>query len=185
MLTGGSDVAPDRYRQPAHPQTGTVRPWRDDWELRLLGQALARDLPVLGVCRGAQVLNVGLGGTLDQHVPDTVGHERHCPVPGTFGQVEVVLSAGSKLSGLLGPRVTVACHHHQAVGQLAPGLAVAGRADDGVIEAVERPGRPFVVGVQWHPEQDGADLRLFEALVAAAVTHQRSGPNQGASHASP
>jgi gamma-glutamyl-gamma-aminobutyrate hydrolase PuuD len=175
VLTGGSDVSPERYRRPAHPQTGTARPWRDDWELRLLGQALDRGLPVLGVCRGAQLLNVALGGTLDQHVPDTVGHQRHCPVPGVFGQVEVTLRPGSTVAGVLGPRATVACHHHQAIGSLAPGLEVAGRADDGVIEAVELRGRPFALGVQWHPEQDGGDLRLFAALVAAATAWTSAG----------
>jgi putative glutamine amidotransferase len=185
VLTGGSDVAPERYRQPASPRTGTVRPWRDDWELRLLDHALGRDLPVLGVCRGLQVLNVALGGTLDQHLPDTVGHERHCPVPGTFGSVGVVTEPGSRLAGLLGPRVTVACHHHQAVGALAPGLTVTGRADDGVVEAAELPGRTFVLGVQWHPEQDAADLRLFAALTEAAVTYRRSERSEGASSAVP
>ncbi len=185
VLTGGSDVSPERYGQPAHPQTGTVRPWRDDWELRLLGHALDRDLPVLGVCRGAQLLNVALGGTLDQHVPDKVGHQRHCPTPGVFGHVEVTLRPGSIVAGVLGPRATVACHHHQAIGSLAPGLEAAGWADDGVIEAVELPGQPFALAVQWHPEQDGGDLRLFEALVAAAVAQksgvQQSEQNQGAS----
>lgn len=169
VLSGGSDVGPERYQQQPHQRPKAVRPWRDDWELRLLERALAADLPVLGVCRGAQLLNVALGGTLDQHIPDTVGHQRHCPAPGVFGETRVTLRPGSALAGLLGPKAVVACHHHQAIDKVAPGLEVAGMCDDGTIEAVELPGRRFVLGVQWHAEQDGNDLRLFEALVAAAV----------------
>ena len=187
VLSGGSDIAPERYRQRPDPRTAVVRPWRDDWELRLLDQALDRDLPVLGVCRGAQLLNVALGGTLDQHIPDTLGHERHCPAPGVFGKIEVTLRPGSVLAGVLGPEVKVACYHHQAIDQVAPGLEVAGRSDDGTVEAVELPGRRFAVGVQWHPEQDGDDLRLFAALVAATAdgraAEQDSEPSEGASRA--
>jgi putative glutamine amidotransferase len=184
VLTGGSDVDPERYQQLPDQHTTVIRPWRDDWELRLLDRALTAGLPVLGVCRGAQLLNVALGGTLDQHLPDTVGHQRHCPEPGAFGQTRVTLDPDRALAGLLGPEVTVACHHHQAIGKVAPELAVAGRSDDGTIEAVELPGRPFVLGVQWHPEQTGGDLRLFEALVAAAVA-RKSERNQGASLVGP
>ena len=170
VLTGGSDVAPEHYQQPAHPQTKIVRPWRDQWELRLLDRALTADLPVLGVCRGAQLLNVALGGTLDQHIPDSVGHQGHCPAPGVFGWNRVSLRSGSALAGLLGPETTVACYHHQAIDKVAPGLEVSGTSDDGTVEAVELPGRRFVLGVQWHAEQNGEDLRLFAALVAAAET---------------
>jgi gamma-glutamyl-gamma-aminobutyrate hydrolase PuuD len=184
MLTGGSDVDPERYQQ--RPQAGStvVRPWRDDWELRLLARALAAGLPVLGVCRGAQLLNVALGGTLDQHIPDSVGHQRHGPAPGVFGETRVTLSPGSVLAGLLGPTAIVACHHHQAIDKLAPELAVTGWSDDDIVEAVELPAHRFAVGVQWHPEQDGGDLRLFQALVAAAVV-RKSEQNQGASRVGP
>lgn len=182
VLSGGSDIDPEHYQQEPHGQTRIVRPWRDDWELRLLRHALDSDLPVLGVCRGAQLLNVALGGTLDQHVPDTVGHQRHCPEPGVFGQTRVTLRAGSVLAGLLGPEVKVHCYHHQAIDQVAPGLEVAGRSDDGTVEAVELPGRRFALGVQWHPEQDGSDLRLFQALVTAAAEN-KSEESQGASRA--
>jgi gamma-glutamyl-gamma-aminobutyrate hydrolase PuuD len=184
VLTGGSDVDPERYQQ--RPQAGTivVRPWRDDWELRLLARALAADLPVLGVCRGAQLLNVALGGTLDQHIPDSVGHQRHCPAPGVFGATRVTLSPGSVLAGVLGPTVTVACYHHQAIDKVAPELTAAGWSEDDIVEAVELPGHRFALGVQWHPEQDGGDLRLFEALVAAAVV-RKSEQNQGARFARP
>jgi putative glutamine amidotransferase len=175
VLTGGSDVDPERYRQQRTAQTKVVRPGRDDWELRLLDRALAAGLPVLGVCRGAQVLNVARGGTLDQHIPDRVGHQRHCPAPGVFGQITVALRAGSVLAGLLGPQATVACHHHQAIDKVAPGLEVVAAADDGTVEAVELTGCRFVLGVQWHPEQDGGGLRLFEALVAAARENKCAG----------
>ena len=168
VLSGGSDIAPERYDRRPSPHTKVVRPWRDEWELRLLERALAADLPVLGVCRGTQLLNVALGGTLNQHIPDTVGHQRHCPAPGEFGEIRVTLRPGSVLAGLLGPQTTVACYHHQAIDQVAPGLEVAGMSDDGTVEAVELPGRRFVLGVQWHPEQGGEDVRLFAALVAAA-----------------
>jgi gamma-glutamyl-gamma-aminobutyrate hydrolase PuuD len=182
LLSGGSDVAPERYRQRPHPQTAVVRPWRDDWELRLLERALAVDLPVLGVCRGAQLLNVALGGTLDQHIPDTVGHQGHCPAPGVFGKTRVALRPGSALAGLLGPESLVACYHHQALDKIAPGLEVTATSDDGTVEAVELPGPRFVLGVQWHAEQNGADLRLFEALVSAAA-EKKSAQTQGASRA--
>lgn len=182
VLTGGSDVGPERYQQQPHDQTTVTRPWRDEWELRLLDRALAAGLPVLGVCRGAQLLNVALGGTLDQHLPDTLGHPRHSPAPGVFGQTRVTTRPGSVLAGLLGPEVTVSCYHHQAVDKVAPGLVVTGTADDGTVEAVELPGPRFVLAVQWHPEQDGADLRLFQALVTAARENETA-DNQGASRA--
>jgi putative glutamine amidotransferase len=179
VLTGGSDVGPERYQQQPHPQTKVVRRWRDEWELRLLARALAAGLPVLGVCRGLQVLNVALGGSLDQHIPDTVGHQGHSPAPGVFGETRVALRPESKTAGLLGPEVTVACHHHQAIDRLAPGLEVVGTSDDGIVEAVELPGPRFVLGVQWHPEQDGGDLRLFEALVAAGRANRSAGIQAG------
>jgi gamma-glutamyl-gamma-aminobutyrate hydrolase PuuD len=184
VLTGGSDVDPERYQQRPHAATTVVRPSRDDWELRLLARALAADLPVLGVCRGAQLLNVALGGTLDQHIPDAVGHQRHCPAPGVFGATRVTLSPGSALAGVLGPTATVACHHHQAIDKVAPELEVTGWSDDDIVEAVELPGRRFAVAVQWHPEQDGGDLRLFQALAAAAAV-RKSEQNQGASRVGP
>ena len=184
VLTGGSDITPQRYRRQPHPHTKIVRPWRDDWELRLLERALAAGLPVLGVCRGAQLLNVALGGTLDQHIPDALGHQGHCPAPGVFGKTRVALRSGSALAGLLGPEVKVDCYHHQALDEVAAGLEVTGRSDDGTVEAVELPGRRFVLGVQWHPEENGEDLRLFEALVAAAVADKpEAHGGDGASHA--
>jgi gamma-glutamyl-gamma-aminobutyrate hydrolase PuuD len=170
VLAGGPDVGPDRYGAAPHPRTGQPRPERDAAELAALHRALERGIPVLGVCRGAQILNVGLGGTLVQHVPDAVGHSGHNPSPGVFGTVQVTLEAGSRVAAALGPEATVRCHHHQALDRLADGLVVTGRAGDGLVEAVELAGSPFVVGVQWHPEEDATDVRLMAELVTAAAT---------------
>lgn len=177
VLSGGADISPDRYGEPPHEQTAGTRPIRDDWEMRLLRHALALDLPVLGICRGTQLLNVALGGTLRQHLPDAVGHDEHRPSPGVFGSTRVQLRPGSRLAGLLGTELKVPCYHHQALGRVADGLDAVGWAVDGTVEAVEMPGRRFILGVQWHPEQDSADPRLFNALIAAA--RQRSGEQGG------
>lgn len=168
LLTGGADLDPARYGRPPHPATSGVRADRDEFEFALLAAALAADLPVLAVCRGVQVLNVALGGTLDQHLPDTLGHDAHRPEPGVFGDRSVTPAAGSTLAKVLGERATVRCHHHQALAEVAAGLVVTGRAQDGTIEAVEAPGHRFVLGVQWHPEHDAGDDRLVAALVRAA-----------------
>ncbi|WP_255620667.1 gamma-glutamyl-gamma-aminobutyrate hydrolase family protein [Pseudonocardia sp. DSM 110487] len=169
VLAGGPDVGPDRYGATPHPRTGQPHPERDAAELAVLHRALERGIPVLGVCRGAQVLNVGLGGTLVQHVPDAVGHTGHNPSPGVFGTIDVALEAGSRVGAALGRQTAVRCHHHQALDRLADGLVVTGRATDGLVEAVELADAPFVVGVQWHPEEDATDVRLMAALVTAAA----------------
>jgi gamma-glutamyl-gamma-aminobutyrate hydrolase PuuD len=174
LLSGGADVAPDRYGADRHPHAGRAQPERDAAELAVLDRALAAALPVLGVCRGAQVLNVALGGTLHQHLPDVVGHHRHNPTPGAFTDVDVRLDPAGRVGAAVGPQVRVRCHHHQAVDRLAPGLVATGWAADGTVEALEDPARRFVVGVQWHPEEDIADLRLVAALVAAARNGHRS-----------
>ncbi|MGD9527155.1 gamma-glutamyl-gamma-aminobutyrate hydrolase family protein [Pseudonocardia sp.] len=167
VVTGGPDVSPSLYGAARHPRTGPPREERDAAETAVVRRALDRGIPVLGVCRGLQVLNVALGGTLQQHVPDAVGHTGHNPTPGVFGWTDVVPSPGSRVAGALGGPVRVRCHHHQAVDRLADGLVVTARAADGLVEAVELGGSAFVVGVQWHPEEDAADHRLFAALVAA------------------
>ncbi len=167
VLSGGPDVDPDRYGAEPEPLTGVPRTERDAAELAVLGRALELSKPVLAVCRGMQVLNVGLGGTLIQHVPDVVGHLGHNPEPGVFGATEIALDDGSLVGAALGAGVTGQCHHHQAIARLADGLKVTGRAPDGTIEAVELDGRTFVIGVQWHPEQD--DPRIFAALVRAST----------------
>ncbi len=168
VLVGGGDVDPALYSARPHPATSGVNRERDDNELALLGAALASGTPVLAICRGLQLLNVHLGGTLTQHVPDVVGHAGHQPAPGCFGPVEVTIEPGWLLSKAMGESATVQCSHHQAVDRLAERLVVTARASDGLIEAVELPAAAFVVGVQWHPEQDG-DLRVFEALVRAGT----------------
>jgi putative glutamine amidotransferase len=168
ILSGGADIDPARFGQEPHPRTVIVAD-RDAWEFAVLEAALARDLPVLAICRGIQVLNVAVGGTLHQHLPEVLGHTDHLQKPGTFGPMKVRLDKGCRLGQLLGDRVTVPCHHHQGLDRLGEGLAAVGWADDEVVEAVELSDRRFVVGVQWHPEQDESDLRLFEALVAEAA----------------
>lgn len=176
LLAGGPDIDPARYHQPAHPRGGRPRPERDAAELEMLDAALLNGLPVLGVCRGMQVLNIALGGTLRQHLPDVVGNADHLPVPGTFGRVEVKIDPDSGLAGVLGDEVTVSCHHHQSVDRLGRDLRPVGWAADGTLEAVELPGAKFVVGVEWHPEggydvegpEESIDWRLFDALVEAA-----------------
>lgn len=168
VVTGGPDVDPAAYGAPRHPRTGPPRAERDGAELAMLRRALERGIPVLGVCRGLQVLNVALGGTLVQHLPDVVGHAGHNPSPGVFGSTAVELRPDGLAGRAVGSRAAVRCHHHQAIDRLGDGLVVTGRAADGTVEAVELPGLPFVVGVQWHPEQDAADVRLFAALVRAA-----------------
>ncbi|HEY0811861.1 MAG TPA: gamma-glutamyl-gamma-aminobutyrate hydrolase family protein [Pseudonocardia sp.] len=171
VLAGGPDVDPSRYGAARDPHTGPPRTERDAAELAVLARALELSRPVLAVCRGLQVLNVGLGGTLVQHVPDVVGHAGHNPQPGVFGRTEIAFEPGSLIDGALGRRIVGQCHHHQAIARPADGLAVTGRAQDGTIEAVELSGHPFVVGVQWHPEQD--DPRIFAALVAAVTEKEQ------------
>jgi anthranilate synthase component 2/putative glutamine amidotransferase len=167
ILAGGPDIDPRQYAEQPEPATADVRPERDAWELALLDAALERNIPVLGICRGAQLLNVARGGTLCQHLPDAVGNDSHRPAPAQFGPVEIALEPQALPGSLLGSRISVPCYHHQAVRGLGRGLAVTARALDGTVEAVQLIGRAFVVGVQWHPEQD-TDSRLFEALAAAA-----------------
>jgi putative glutamine amidotransferase len=169
VLSGGGDVDPESYGAVPHPRTGGTSSVRDAAEQSLLRAALKRDVPVLGVCRGMQVLNVALGGTLVQHLPDALGSESHRPSPAVFGTTRVRLAPSSLLNGLLGDEVEVACYHHQAVDALAPSLVPVGRSSDGTVEAVELSGPRFAVGVQWHPEQTGDDLRLFRGLVEAAA----------------
>jgi putative glutamine amidotransferase len=166
VLAGGADIDPARYGQGPHPATAGLRPDRDAGELVLLGAALGEDLPVLGVCRGMQLMTVHAGGQLSQHLPDEVGHEEHRPAPGVYGEHAVRLSDGSRLASILGERVSVRSYHHQGVAD-AGALSVTGWADDGTVEAVEDPARTFALGVLWHPEV-GSDPRIFDALVSAA-----------------
>src|SRR5207253_4020685 len=131
IFSGGSDLDPDLYGQAAHPETKDVVRARDDAELALLRGALGRDLPVLAICRGSQVLNVALGGDLVQHLPDVVGDEKHKHTPGVFADHDVSLETGSRLGELLGERAPVKSHHHQGFGRLGEGLRVSAVAEDG------------------------------------------------------
>jgi putative glutamine amidotransferase len=167
IFSGGSDLDPALYGQEPHPETFGVVADRDRAELVLLEGALARDMPVLAICRGSQVLNVVRGGDLEQHLPDVVGDEKHKHTPGTFADHEVTVEQGTRLAALLGERLPVKSHHHQGVGHVGDGLRVAAHAEDGTIEAVEDPSRRFVLGVLWHPEAS-EDARLFEELVRQA-----------------
>jgi putative glutamine amidotransferase len=169
VLTGGADIDPARYGAPAHPQTGPLRPERDSWEFALVSAALAWDMPILGICRGLQLLNVALGGTLIQYLPEVVGHQRHRPAVGHHATELVTVAAGSRLAELVGERLEVAAHHRQAVGSLGRGLLAMAWADDGTVEAVEFKERRWVIAVQWHPEISGAG-QLFHGLVDACNT---------------
>jgi putative glutamine amidotransferase len=173
IITGGADVDPARYGEVPHPRTDRPRSDRDEWEDALLLGAIQRELPFLGICRGAQVLNVALGGTLIQHVPDVIGSERYNLGSGRFNEVPVAVESGSELSELIGAGVTAKVYHHQAIDRVANGLTVTARADDGVIQGVELDSVPFGVAVQWHPEESlDDDLRLFVGLVEAARTYR-------------
>nr|WP_260745341.1 gamma-glutamyl-gamma-aminobutyrate hydrolase family protein [Mycobacterium sp. SMC-2] len=171
VITGGYDVDPAAYGQQPHPSSDSPRSARDAWEFALLRGALDRGLPVLGICRGAQVLNVALGGTLHQHLPDVLGHDGHRAGNGVFTRLPVRTVAGSRLAALVGESTTAPCYHHQAIDEIGEGLVVSARDPDGVIEAVELPGDSFVLAVQWHPEQSLDDLRLFAAIVDAARSY--------------
>jgi len=171
IVSGGADLDPASYGAEAHPETSDVRPERDSAELALLEAALARDLPVLAVCRGSQVLNVALGGDLVQHLPEVVGHEGHKHTPGVFADHDVDVLPGTKLHEVIGEHAPVKSHHHQGYGRLGDGLREAARADDGTVEAIEDPARRFALGVLWHPEE-GEDAALFQALVAEAKRYR-------------
>jgi putative glutamine amidotransferase len=171
LLSGGADLDPETYGAEAHPATNGLRPERDRGELALLQGALARDMPVLAVCRGFQVLNVARGGDLVQHLPDVVGDEKHREAPGTFSDHEVRIDDESKLGEALGERAPVKSSHHQGAGTVGEGLREVAWADDGTVEGLEDPERRFAVGVLWHPEA-GEDMKLFEALVAEARAYR-------------
>jgi putative glutamine amidotransferase len=165
VLGGGADLGADLYGAEPQPLTDT-RPARDTAEMLLARAALDADLPILGVCRGMQVLAVAAGGSLHQHLPDLLGHEKHRPAPGVYGTHEASFTPGSRIAGLMGDDLEINCYHHQGVAD--PGtLVVTGRAEDGLPEALEDAARRFVLGVQWHPEVT-RDKRLFGALIKAA-----------------
>jgi putative glutamine amidotransferase len=170
VFTGGADVAPDLYGEEAHERTYT-RPVRDTSEMMLLRAALDRDLPVLAICRGMQLMSVAYGGRLYQHLPDVLDHEEHRPTAG-YGSHDVRLAPGCASAAILGDRTTVNSLHHQGVASVGALVATGWAVDDGVhrvelVEVVEDPSKTFAIGVQWHPEETN-DWRLFGALVDTA-----------------
>ena len=174
IICGGKDVNPALYGAQPHPTTDEPRRDRDALEDALLTAALKRDLPFLGICRGAQVFNVNQGGTLIQHLPDVIGDDRYQKGGGVFSTIDAEVTPGTKLAEVLGSTQPVAAevYHHQAIDQVAPGLTVSSRTADGVIEAVEMTSKPFALAVQWHPEESPEDLRLFEGLIEAARNYR-------------
>ena len=168
ILTGGKDVDAALYSQQPHPENDAPRPDRDAWEIALVRAAIERDLPVFGICRGMQILNVALGGTLIQHLPDVIGSNRYSYGDATFADNPVITVPGTRVAGILGEALTVKSYHHQALDRVAEGLTISAYGDDGIVQAVDIDGMTFGLAVQWHPEESPNDLRLFEALVAAA-----------------
>src|SRR5262245_29522175 len=173
IFSGGGDLDPGTYGADSHPETTEVSPERDDAELALLEAALARDMPVLAVCRGSQVLNVARGGDLVQHLPEIVGHDRHRHEEGVMADHEVNVEGGSRLGSILGDRAPVKSSHHQGFGRTGDGLRESAGAEDGTIEAVEDPSHRFALGVLWHPEE-GEDFTLLKALVEEAADYRAS-----------
>jgi putative glutamine amidotransferase len=171
LFSGGSDLDPQLYDAEAHPETQGVHEARDRAEMTLLAAALERDMPVLAVCRGSQVLNVARGGDLVQHLPDELGHEQHKHTPGEYSDHDVTLEPDTRVGGILGERAPVKSHHHQGFGRIGEGLRESGYAEDGTVEALEDPSKRFAVGVLWHPEE-GEDMALFEALVHEAAQYR-------------
>jgi putative glutamine amidotransferase len=174
VFSGGSDLDPAHYGEEAHPETVGIHEQRDRAELELMKAALDRDMPVLGICRGIQILNVARGGNLIQHLPETVGHEghKHDP-PGSFIDHDVEIEPDTTLAKILGDRHPVKSHHHQGLDAVGEGLRVSAHAEDGSIEGVEDPERRFVLGVLWHPEA-ADDRKLFAALVEQALEYKQA-----------
>lgn len=170
VLSGGGDIDPARYGAARDAESGPASADRDSAELALCRAALDLGLPLLGICRGLEVINVALGGTLYQHLPDIIGHDGHSPAPGRYGSHDVRVAAGSQLARVLGrTELPVPTHHHQAIEKLGRGLAATAWTADGIVEAAEAHDEraPFMLAVQWHPEASD-DLSLFRGLIAAA-----------------
>ncbi|HEV2901749.1 MAG TPA: gamma-glutamyl-gamma-aminobutyrate hydrolase family protein, partial [Gaiellaceae bacterium] len=172
IFSGGGDLDPGLYGADAHAATDAPRRERDAAELHLLEAALDRDMPVLAICRGSQLLNVARGGDLVQHLPESVGHEQHRHEPGSFSDHDVEVAAGSRLGGLLGDRAPVKSHHHQGYGRIGSGLREVAWAEDGVVEGLEDVEKRFALGVLWHPEE-GEDFALFKGLVEEARRYRQ------------
>jgi putative glutamine amidotransferase len=167
VVVGGADLDAARYGETPRDENDDAVPVRDSWELALVAAARERDLPYLGICRGAQVLNVAAGGNLIQHVPDEVGTDAHEGHDDVFGSVGVRTVADTRLATLHPESSQVPVYHHQAIGRVGEGLVVNAKSDYGIVEGVEDPALAFCLGVQWHPEQDSR-TEIFDAFVAAA-----------------
>jgi putative glutamine amidotransferase len=171
IFSGGGDLDPELYDAEPHTETDAPRQERDRAELRLLQAALDRDMPVLAVCRGSQLLNVARGGDLVQHLPEAVGDEKHKHTPGAFSDHDVKVAPDSRLGALLGEHAPVKSHHHQGYGRIGDGLREVAWAEDGVVEGLEDADKRFALGVLWHPEE-GEDRALFRALVDEAQRYR-------------
>jgi putative glutamine amidotransferase len=182
ILTGGLDVQPELYGEARHPLTDPPRPDRDAWELALFREAERRRMPVLAICRGLQLVNVARGGTLHQHLPEALGTERYRIGGGVFAENTVEVDGGTLLAGMLGTGdYVVHSYHHQGIDRLGDGLVSVARTDDGLVQAIESEGEGYVVGVQWHPEENSEDKRLFAGLVGEAAAYAAARPARGAS----
>jgi putative glutamine amidotransferase len=171
IFSGGGDLDPELYGAEPHTETDEPKPWRDEPEIALLQAALERDMPVLAICRGSQLLNVARGGDLVQHLPELVGHERHKHLPGAYSDHDVRVEPESRLGSLLGEHTPVKSHHHQGMGKIGDGLREVAWADDGLVEGLEDPHKRFALGVLWHPEE-GEDFALFRGLVEEAALYR-------------
>ena len=169
ILSGGADVAPELYGEERHPLTDPARVDRDAWELALFRAAERRRIPVLAICRGLQLVNVARGGTLQQHLPESLGTERYRLGGGVFAENDIEVAEGTALAGVLGAgEARVHSYHHQGIDRLGEGLVAAAHSDDGLVQAFVDTSAGHVVGIQWHPEENADDRRLFADLVSQA-----------------
>lgn len=172
IVVGGPDVEPARYGATAHPKT-VPQPLRDEHDTILTRAAMERGVPLFAICRGAQILNVALDGSLFQHLPDINATANYQPAPGVFGEAAFTTTPGSLIQSLLGDAAAAPCYHHQAMDTVPPGLRVTASSADGTVQALEANDAPgWVLGVQFHPEQNPEDLRLFRGFVEAAGSYR-------------
>lgn len=173
VVVGGVDVDPKFYGAEPHERTSS-QPSRDEHDIALTRRALEMGLPLFAICRGAQILNVALGGTLIQHLPDVnPAAAQYQPEPGKYGRVQFFTEPGSLCADLLGESAESPCYHHQALDKIADELVVTARAQDGTVEAVETTADAWTLGVQFHPEENRQDVRLFDGFVSAAREYAR------------